>query len=172
MERYLSEFPEEPCVIVVEDDISFEFAADWPKPMKAYIEQANAEHPGWRVIQLGGIVCERSDLAPPIICKDRAVPRIRTNWFSTVGYAITREAAKDFVGWYHRTGGVVDLGELVHDQCTCVHPEFVIYSRPRSTLFAPLFSFIGTDSDLNPSNPIAHSIGRGYLLHYWGTVVK
>lgn len=166
MATYLEEFPEEPWVVVLEDDASFEFAPEWPMPLRAYIDRATAEYPDWRVVQLGGIICDRDDLSHPTIRKDKAVLRQKANWFSTVAYAIRREAAVDIVRQYY-VDGQVNLGQLLHDNCACVHPEVFIYSQPSRTLFAPLFSFIGTESDITAGNPIAHSVARGYLLSYW-----
>ncbi len=214
--RYLREFPDSPWALVIEDDVSFELAHLWHMPLRAYLELADAEHPGWRVMQLGPIVCDKGDLEwpSPAMSPDRAGPRLRDNWFGTVGYAITREAAADYVGWYVRsaapparptigrgtgygTGGdvdgnvnnlnsnpraarqepdVVDLGELVHEGCTCVHAEKMLFScgagidsadAPTPTLTLPLLSFAGSDSDINQCNPFCHSIARGYLLRFW-----
>ena len=221
MARFLHEFPEEPWAVVLEDDASLELAPRWRAPLRAYLERATAEHPGWRVMQLGAIVCDRDQLLgpTPVIARDRAVPRMMSNWFSTIGYAVTREAAQDYVRQYVRapldssngnngraainsslsaSGGdaaafdtdtisnlscndnkarsavhenlAVDLGELVHDGCTSVHAEDMFYSRHDATLFAPLVSFIGSDSDINQCNPIPHSVGRSYLLRFWGLV--
>ena len=212
--RYLREFPDSPWAIVLEDDVSFELAHLWHMPLRAYLELADAEHPGWRVMQLGPIACDKGDLEwpSPAMSPDRAGPRLRDNWFGTVGYAITRKAAEDYVGWYVRSAAaperpvigqgtgygtgfdvdgkannlnsnpraarqepdVVDLGELVHEGCTCVHAEKILFSfgdagsaDAPTTLTLPLLSFAGSDSDINQCNPFCHSIARGYLLRFW-----
>jgi hypothetical protein len=186
MARFLEAFPDAPVALVLEDDVSFEFAHLWPAPIAALLADATAATPDWRVVQLGAIVCDRDDLLHPdralsIIKHDRAVPRSKTNWFSTVAYAVRREYAQEVVDAYTRTEGdpddpdgpnalVVDLETLAHHGCVSVHPEPFVYAPgPPTVLFLPLFGFVGSDSDIKAAeNPRNHSVARGYLQAFWG----
>ena len=179
MSAYLEEFPEEPWAIVLEDDASFEFVPRWRETLPAYLDEV-PDHCG--VVQLGGILCgeiDRVDVA-------RAVPRAAVTWFSTVAYAIRREAAEDLVRGRCRTIAdkvVIDLRERPPGSSDFSAENFIYgdfaYNgaagvntrRHPSCYFLPLFNYVGSTSTINSGNPTNHAVARGYVETLWKTNV-
>jgi hypothetical protein len=163
MAQYIDVYPEEPWVVIMEDDASFELVHYWRKSLVDYMGDVTRTYPDWRTVQLGALVCDKEDLYT-LLDPDCAVPRSKTNWFSTVAYAVRREAAQAMVDhYYDRNTGRVNLGVLL--ECESVHTEPFIFRQ--DTLFLPLVNFVGTDSDIDHKNPVNHGVARGYLQEFW-----
>ena len=163
--RYVEEFPEAPYAIVMEDDVSFECAAHWPRTLGAYLEDAFGEWPD-TAVQLSGIVFRQGQTGAVGIDPQRATrpPPDADARLSCAAYAIGIERARSLVARFVRknAGGcsIVDLRDAGSP-----HAEAVVYGA--DALFLPLFPALGTDSDLYPVNPASHSFLRAFLTRFW-----
>jgi GR25 family glycosyltransferase involved in LPS biosynthesis len=173
MRRFSLEFPEEPYAIVLEDDASFELAHLWRKTLAQHMRDVDRDHPGWRIVQLSGIVCDPEDLVSGIVSVDRAVPRAKSNWFGAAAYAVSRRAVDELLAAYVREESegsaavLVDLTTLAFGSKIANSEEvFFQFSRTAECgpcLFLPLVSYLGSTTDIGPENTANHPIARGRL---------
>ena len=163
MQQFLVDYPDEPYVIVMEDDVSFDLTKYWKKSFTEYLLSMDAIDASWEVIQLSGVIPDRDDVKT--FSKFYPIPRIKNNWFGAAAYVMKRNAAERFVKSFINTDTqVVDFGNIPNK---CVHADFFIYELTR-TYFLPLFTYLAYDSMLHAAtNPTNHAICKGYIEEFW-----
>lgn len=171
MKAFVDDFPEEPFAIVLEDDVSFEHAPFWPKSLQRYAERALADLPcAAGVVQLAGAVYREGQTDEMRVDGDRAIrpPPGATARLSCCAYAVSirraRAVVAEFVVGAATSSCVVDLRKAPSP-----HAEAFVYAGAEAP-FIPLFSALGSDSDLYPVNPASHSHVRGFMRRFWISV--
>ena len=159
LREYLERYPEEPFAIVMEDDVTLELSPLWRKPLWAYLKASDAIIE--TVVQLGVIALD--DVGG--LSTTDPVPRL-PHWYSTVAYAIRREYAASLVAsYFDPESNSVDLSSVPTEPTNAFHPEVLLYGGSAVTL--PLFNYLGTESDIDPNNPINHAICKGKIRSFW-----
>lgn len=153
----------EDWALVLEDDTTFELAHLWRRTLAEYLASVPATR---SIVQLGVIFAgggldpvKATELADPLAPVVR-----RPEWFSTVAYAIRRDRARRIVSAYlDRRTGVVDLSGTAPGNS--FHPEPFLYED--DALSIPLVNFLGTDSAIDPYNPVNQGVAKGFVRKFW-----
>jgi hypothetical protein len=72
--------------------------------------------------------------------------------------------------YYDSAARVVDFGSVPAEPANGFHPETMLFRDDALTL--PLVNYLGTDSEIDPYNPVNHAIAKGFVRNLfsrgWG----
>ncbi|XWV24516.1 glycosyl transferase family protein [Tupanvirus deep ocean] len=156
--KYFVESMEDECVVIFEDDVSFEFLPlipfDWPELMKNLPKD-------YEVIQLA-ITHENGDISNVLVKTDPSM-----KYYCSAAYLITKTGAKKLLDRYYSQ----EYGKIILYSQEHATADSMLLSTG-ATYSIPIFTYHTTESTIHPWHLKSHNKSKNQQLELWKNVRK